>query len=84
MNRHLDPCSGLLKKTPLRHARTERRRNTTAEWIEKTGAETVISEDKHFRPEEAEDSGETARTPDAPPQKNPRRHSRPQFTTTAA
>jgi hypothetical protein len=51
--------------------------------VESVGVENVISEDTHFRPEEAEDgTDETARTPDGPPQRDPRQKTRPTFKTT--
>jgi hypothetical protein len=52
------------------------------EHVKAVGVEAVISEDPHF--DRSEDgTGETAH-PDGPPQAEPRRDTRPQFTTTAA
>jgi len=51
------------------------------EHVESVGVEKVLEASDYF--DRSEDSGETAH-PDGPPQRDPRRHTRPQFSTTAA
>lgn len=72
----------LLRQTASR-IEQKPREAAPGEHVKAVGVENVISEDTHFRPEEAEDgTNETARTPDGPPQSDPRRQTRPTFKTT--
>ncbi len=57
------------------------REAAAGEHVKAVGVETVISEDPHFRPEEAEDSGETTQTETSRRARDPRQETRPIFAT---